>query len=280
MAGRLGDDSAVASDRERLRTTFDSAAGFYQEARPEYPGELFSELISLAHLGPGSRLLEAGCATGKATVPLARRGFQVTCLEIGPALAAAARQTLAPFPAADVIRADFEEWQPPGDCPFDLVFAATAWHWIDPAVRYRKAWTLLRPGGHLAFWNATHVFPRDADPFFYEIQHTYDEIGEGLPPGTPWPRPGQLPDEQAEIVGSGLFADVRIRQFAWEVSYTAGEYIRLLDSFSGHIAMARWQRDRLYGEIRRLLARRPDGRLRRHWGAVLHVASRRGDPAP
>jgi hypothetical protein len=36
--------------------------------------------------------------------------------------------------------------------------------------------------------------------------------------------------------------------------------------------MAPWQRERLYGEIRRRLALRPDGLLRRHWGGVLHMA--------
>jgi hypothetical protein len=66
------------------------------------------------------------------------------------------------------------------------------------------------------------------------------------------------------------------RQFDWTVSYPAEEYIGLLDTFSAHIAMAPWQRDRLYGEIRRRLAARPDGRLLRHWGAVLHVARRLG----
>ncbi len=35
---------------------------------------------------------------------------------------------------------------------------------------------------------------------------------------------------------------------------------------------AQWQRERLYGEIRQRLAIRPDGRLRRLWGAVLHAA--------
>ncbi len=44
--------------------------------------------------------------------------------------------------------------------------------------------------------------------------------------------------------------------------------------------MAPWQRDRLYAEIRRRLAARPDGRLRRHWGAVLHLARRLDQPAP
>jgi len=270
----------VSSDREQLRATFDSAAAIYQQARPEYPAALFTDLARLAHLGPGSRLLEVGSASGKATLPLARHGYRITCLEIGAALAAAARAALAAFPAVDVVQADFERWQPPQGRSFDLIYAATAWHWIDPAVRYRRAWELLRPGGHLAFWQATHVFPVGGDPFFADIQTVYDEIGEGLPPGTAWPGPGELPDERAEIEASGLFTGVRVRQYGWEVSYTAEEYLRLLDTFSGHIAMAAWQRDRLYGEIRRRLALRPDGRVRRGWGTVLHVASRRGEPGP
>ena len=100
----------------------------------------------------------------------------------------------------------------------------------------------------------------------------YDEINEGLPPGSGFPRPDELADSTAEIEASGLFTGVAVRRFDWEITYTAEAYIRLLDTFSGHIAMADWQRDRLYGEIRRRLAARPGGQLRRHWGAVLHVA--------
>lgn len=269
----------MTSDRERLRTAFDSVASLYHQARPDYPGELYRDLTRLAGLAPGSRLLEAGCGTGKATLPLARRGFRITGLELGSRLAAAARRNLARFPGVEVVQAAFEEWQPPRGVSFDLVFAATAWHWLDPAIRYRTAWTLLRPGGRLAFWHASHVFPADGDPFFREIQHVYDEIGAGLPPGTAWPPPGGLPDERDEITGSGLFTGVLVRQYDWETSYTAEEYIRLLGTFSGHIAMAQWQRDRLYGEIRRRLAQRPGGRLRRHWGTVLHLARRRGTPS-
>lgn len=58
-------------------------------------------------------------------------------------------------------------------------------------------------------------------------------------------------------------------------AYDAEGYIDLLNTFSGHIAMQDWQRDRLYGEIHRRLGNRPGGRLRRHWGGVLHVARRR-----
>jgi hypothetical protein len=68
--------------------------------------------------------------------------------------------------------------------------------------------------------------------------------------------------------------------FDWEVTYDAEGYLRLLDTFSGHLAMQAWQRDRLYGEIRHRLAQRANGRLRRHWGAVLQVARRAHAPRP
>jgi len=265
----------MPGDRERLAAAFDSAAGLYQQARPGYPGELYDQLVRLAHLRPGDRLLEVGCATGTATVPLARRGFRITCVEPGAALAAQARRNLAGFGGVDVAEGAFETWRAPPKVTFGLVFAATAWHWIDPAVRYPKAWSLLRPGGHLAFWSAAHVFPAGGDPFFREIQDVYDEIGEGLPPGAGFPGPGELPEQRTEIEGSGLFTGITVRHFDWEVSYDADGYLSLLDTFSGHITMPEWKRDRLYGEIRSRLARRPGGRLRRHWGAVLHVARRR-----
>jgi len=275
--GSLESKTTGSADRERLRVTFDSAAALYQQARPEYPAALYDELVRAAGIGAGSTALEVGCATGKATLPLAMRGLAITCLEIGAGLAAEARRNLAGFPAVEVVHDGFETWRPPRPRVFDLVFAATAWHWIDPAVGYQRAAELLRPGGHLAIWDQWHVFPENGDPFFREIQPVYDEIGEGLPAGTLFRAPGESPDRRAEIVASGFFDDVVVRRFDWETVYDAEGYIRLLDTFSGHIAMAEWQRERLYGEIRRRLARRPDGRLRRHWESVLQVARRRDD---
>jgi SAM-dependent methyltransferase len=265
-------------DRERLRATFDSAADDYQQARPDYPDGLYDALIETARLTAGDRLLEVGCGTGKATLALARRGFRITCVELGPALAAAARRNLAGWDV-EVIESAFEEVDPQAAGPFDLVFAATAWHWLNPTIRFRRAWELLVPGGHLAFWSATHVFPPGGDPFFAELQEVYEEIGEGLPEGAGYPQPGDLPDERAEIERSGLFDEVVVRHFDWEVGYAADDYLRLLDTFSGHIAMRPEQRSHLYSEIRRRLGERADGRLRRGWGAVLHVAVRLDEPA-
>jgi len=274
VTSRSGQAGAVSLDDERrhLAATFDRAGELYQRARPEYPRALYDHLLQVTQPLPGARLLEIGCATGKATLPLARRGFRITCIEPGAALAAAARTNLAGF-EVEVVQARFEDWVPAGG-PVAMVFAATAWHWVNPTVRYRKAAEVMEPRGYLALWGAGHVFPYDGDPFFEDLQEVYDEIGESLPPGATLPRPQELDDDRDEIEASGLFEVIDIKQYNWETVYDADGYIDLLNTFSGHIAMQDWQRDRLYGEIRRRLAARPDGRLRRHWGGVLHIARR------
>ncbi|WP_350340714.1 hypothetical protein [Candidatus Dormiibacter inghamiae] len=141
-------------------------------------------------------------------------------------------------------------------------------------MRYSKAWEVLRPEGHLAFWAAVHVFPEDGDRFFIEIQDVYDEIGGSWPAESPRPRPGELEDQREEIEASGMFRTIDVCHFDWEQTYDADGYIDLLETFSGHITMEHWQRDRLYGEIRRRLEQRPHPNLRRHWGGVFHIARR------
>lgn len=193
------------NDYKKLRKSFEQVANLYQQARPDYPEELFDDFIHAANLNPGDRLLEVGCASGKATLPLAKRGFMITCVELGAELAAVARQNLVGMDV-DIITGSFEDWQPEAEKGFDLVFAATAWKWVDPEVRYIKAWQALRPGGHLAFWNADHVFPIGGDPFFHEIQTVYYEIGEGKSVDTnDWTRPNELHEQRDEIEKSGLF---------------------------------------------------------------------------
>src|ERR1700721_2511303 len=92
------------SRRERLRRTFDDVAEDYQGARPEYPDALYETLIALTGVEPGvDALCEVGCASGKATLPLARRGFAIACVELGAALAAEARRNLAGFERVSVV---------------------------------------------------------------------------------------------------------------------------------------------------------------------------------
>ena len=155
------------------------------------------------------------------------------------------------------MNAAFETWRPPPGAAFAAVVAATSWHWADPELRYRRAWELLRPEGHLAFWAAVHVLPVTGDPIFLELLDVYEEIGAGR--AASWPRPRELPDARNEILASGLFDRVTVTQFDWEVPYDAEGYVELLETFSANIAMPPWQRERLYAEVRRRWPSAPTG---------------------
>src|ERR1051326_4367553 len=123
-------------ERKRRRTPYDEIAQLYDQARPGYPEALFDDVVSLSGIVPGGRILEIGCGTGKATVPLARRGYRILGIELGANLAAVAQRNLAGYPEAEVRIGAFEEWPVEGEA-FDLVIAATAFHWLDPAIAYQ-----------------------------------------------------------------------------------------------------------------------------------------------
>ncbi|MBA3349482.1 MAG: class I SAM-dependent methyltransferase [Actinobacteria bacterium] len=238
---------------------------------------MFDDVVELANLGPSASVLEIGCGTGQATLALAQRGLKVTCVELGEALAAVARRNLAVFSEADVVTAPFEQWEP-GGSSFDLVLAATSWHWIDPEVRYAKAAALLQHKGALAIIATYHVLPPDGDRFFADVQSAYSAIGiEDGPPPPAWSgasdaAPDAIPDDGADIEASGLFTDVRVKRYLWDRWYTADEYVALLHTYSGHRAMEPATRRRLYDEIRRRIRTRPGGRVRKHYLFILHLA--------
>jgi len=260
----------VDTARETLRCSFDQFATLYDRARPKYPEQLFDDLFALGNLRLGARVLEIGCGTGQASRPLAQRGCRLVCVELGERLSEVARRNLAAFPQAEVITASFDTWEPSA-VGFDMVFAASAWHWLNPSKRYGNAARLLKPGGNLALVTGSHAFPKGFDPFFTEIQGRYDAIGEG-PGKWPPPLPEEIPDERQAIEESGLFADVRVRRYLWTVDYTADSYVDLLSTYSDHIAMDQSKRDVLYAEIRRRISARPSGLIRKDYQSILHVA--------
>jgi SAM-dependent methyltransferase len=261
---------------QRART-FDQIAELYDRARPYYREELFDDLFRLSGIVPATaRILEIGSGTGRATEPLARRGCEVVCVELGSNLARIATEKLTQFPRVTVVNANFEHWAGPGAHPFDIVFAATSWHWVDPKLRYQKAAQALRPGGTLAFTTGAHAFPHDVDPFFLEIQAAYCAIGMPWPGDWPPPPPEDMPDARAEIEESGLFEDVRIARYLWTDAYDADSYVALMQTASDHRLLEEEKREWLFSEMRRLIAAKPGGRITKHQLTILHVARRKG----
>jgi SAM-dependent methyltransferase len=259
-------------ERERLRETFEEVPELYDRARPVYPEEVFDDIVDLARLRHSARLLEIGCGTGLATRGFAERGHFVVCVELGAGLAAVARRKLERFPNVEVVDANFDTWEP-GDGGFDAVVAFTAFHWVDPTLRYEKSARLVRPRGALAVVATQHVLPACGDSFWAEVQEDYDAIVPRAA-NEPPPLPAEVEDLRAEIQASGRFENVGARRYLRDVQYTADEYIDVLDTYSGHRTIDARKRDRLYALIRRRIEARPDGRVTKTYLFTLNVARR------
>lgn len=262
-----------AEERLQRARTFDEIADLYDKGRREPPEWLYDDLFAESQLDPRTaQVLEIGCGTGKSTLPLARRGARVLALEMGENLARMAQQHLAAFPGVEVRRTRFEDWTPVAQ--FDLALAITAWHWIDPAVRFERAAAALKPRGTLAFTETEHVFPPGFDPFFEQIQDAYEAIGVGR---LSWPPPplDAIPDSRAAIEQSGLFEDVHVIRRVWTEEFTADEHVALMRTASDHRLMEPPGREWLFSEMKRLIEARPGCRVVKHNLTLLHLARRR-----
>jgi SAM-dependent methyltransferase len=255
-------------DRTR-RTSFDRAARLYDEARPGYPEALFADVVALSGLPAGGSILEIGCGTGQATLPFAGRGFRMLCLDIGPELAAVAAEKLRPFPNVEVRAAAFEDFSPAGRT-FDLVISGTAFHWVDQRVGLKKAAAALRPGGALAlFWN---LHANQDAKFFRAAQEVYRRHA----PEMESPRGGKAQFEswfegRVEKIRAGGFREVVERRYSWSADYDAERYLKLLGTFSDHLALAEEARRSLFSGLAELIARH-GGTVTNEYLTILYVA--------
>src|SRR5262245_3061958 len=235
--------------RRSLRTGFDDAAEDYQRTRPVCPASLFDDLIDQAGLKPSDRVIEIGCGTGQATVPLAERGLAVTAIELGAELATVARRRLARFPAAEVVTSAFEDWQPQGIQP-DAVVAFNSVHWIDPELRYAKPHQMLRPGGAMAAAGCMWAQPADAEPFWTDVQEDYRAAGiEGDPP----PPPELIGLRHFPAEAGSLFEEIASRRYPFQRRYSGRDYLANLATQSGPHVQGRAQRAELLRRVRHRL---------------------------
>jgi len=265
----------MSEERLRRRATFDTAALRYDRARPGYPAALFADVVALSGIPPSGRILEIGCGTGQATLPFARRGYRIVCVELGPHLAALARHNLAAFPDVEVRVGAFEE-TPLAPASFDLAIAASSFHWLDPAVALPKIAAALKPGGAIAlFWNR-HVWTEASAPFFEAVQEVYRrETPELDRTWRPLPRPEEVPTPVArEIEETGRFGPVTVQRYPWEATYDAEGYVNLLGTYSDHLRQAPAARDRLFRGIADLINTRFGGEISKGYLTVLYLAHR------
>jgi SAM-dependent methyltransferase len=247
----------------------------YDRARPGYPDALFDDIVKYANLADDSRILEVGGGTGQATLPMARRGYTIDCLEPGAQMAAIARAKLAAYNKVKVICASYEAYP----CPrarYDLLLSATAFHWTDPRIRFQKAHELLKADGALAlFWHRPTQTEASRD-FFDAVQQVYQAAAPELTSDyiSP-PSPDAVATEYEGLIqSSGFFAELAIRKHYVATKYSARAYVALLGTFSDHQRLDKSKRQRLFADVELLINEAFAGTIVRETVALLYLARR------
>jgi SAM-dependent methyltransferase len=193
----------AAPQRNDVGRVFNEVPELYDRLRPKYPAELFADLVAITGVNRQSSVLEVGCGTGQATGALAELSGSVTAVEPGAAMAALARQRLAGFDNVSVETSAFEEWDD-GGRRFELLVAASSWHWVDPSVGWRRAQDVLRPGGWMALLGNVVV----RRPGESEVYAETADLHERFSPDNPdWGHPPLEDEVRATDSGWGLVED-------------------------------------------------------------------------
>ncbi|MFJ5680177.1 class I SAM-dependent methyltransferase [Streptomyces sp. NPDC093097] len=249
--GTPGDDPAPTRARRHI---FGDDAEQYDTARPGYPRQLIEDVLDFAALGEGEPALEAGAGTGKATLPFARAGIPVTCIEPDARMAQVLGHRCAQLPQVTITITDFESWRPTRH--YGLLYSAQAWHWVDPAVRWARARAALSPGGAIAlFWN--HWFLQSGE-LADRLTAAHTRRGIAIPADTlldPGPRParrGPQARQWRDMTANG-FLDPDHRLYTSVHERSTPELIGLLASYAGYRALPPESRHLILDETARIV---------------------------
>ncbi len=176
------------TDDEKARW-YSNSARFYVEGRPRYPPALIAASAAAAEWRQDSRVLEIGSGPGTATQDFAALGGRFTCVEPNADFVAIACDVLAPFPDITFQTSTLEQADLAG--PFDIVLAASSFHWIDQKRGVQRIEQLIAPDGFVVLlWN------KEPQPVAQQVE-AVDEAFQRS--GYPQPIKRQSRDEVAQV---------------------------------------------------------------------------------
>jgi SAM-dependent methyltransferase len=171
------------------RTHFDEIVVNSDKARWEYPAELYADIMDFSRTD-GKKAVEIGAGTGIATVPFLDAGYKVTAVETGANMASFFEERFKNNSYFSGIVADFETAELPEN-EYDLVYAASAFHWVNAKIGCPKVFKILKSGGTFALFRNNAV-PRDDNELYEEIQAVYNKYY--YKSYKPYPRPIRIMD--------------------------------------------------------------------------------------
>ena len=145
------------------RARFSSRVDDYVRYRPGYPLAVLDLLVGQCGLGPDTVVADVGAGTGIFSRLLLDTGAEVVAVEPNAPMRAAAERALG---SSSRFRSVDGSAEATGlqDASVDLVTAAQAFHWFDPARTRTEASRILRSPGHVALvWNNRAATPFNDD---------------------------------------------------------------------------------------------------------------------
>lgn len=234
-----------------LEGTFDTVASSYEKMRPGYVDELYEMLFAYIPIHENSNVVEVGSGGGQATAPMLKTGCHLTAVEYGEHFSDLLKNKFREYKNFTVITGRFEETDFEKNA-FDLVFSASAFHWIPEQIGYEKVYTMLKKGGAFARF-ANHPYrDKGNHALSLEIDQIYDEYYYRFYEK----KTGELTEyseeqakERAMIAAKYGFTDVQYALFHRERIFTAKEYVELLGTYSDHIAIEEKIRGEFFAAI-------------------------------
>jgi SAM-dependent methyltransferase len=255
------------------RTLFGLNPDAYDAVRPDYPPWIYERLQDSGALVEGSATLEIGAGSGLATRGLLEHGADPLVVIEPDARFAPRLESILERSAADsrLIQESFEDATLERGA-FDLVAAATAFHWVKQGTGLAKIFDLLRPGRYVAlWWNVFQVLGRhDA---FHEATHSLLAQLANSPSAQSQEIPFALNrGERETAVGDAGFQDIQYTESRWTLTLDTAQVGALYEGFSSIQRLPEPQRRRLLDALMRISDARFDGRVERHMTTCLYLA--------
>ena len=239
------------NNRKELGATFDTEASKYDKMRPGYADELFQAIFKYVKIGERSRVVEVGSGSGQATLPVLKTGCELTSVEYGENFSRILMEKFGGYKGFKVITGKFEDVDLEDDA-YDLVFSATAFHWVPEEIGYPKVYSALKPGGAFARFANRPRNSQNAPELAAEINALYEEYynkAYDIKSGTKKWFTEEKAKEISQIPAKYGFTDITYKLFYRERVYTADEYIQLLGTYSDHIAIEETIRNEFFSKI-------------------------------
>jgi ubiquinone/menaquinone biosynthesis C-methylase UbiE len=226
-----------------LRLTFNEDVLSYERFRPTYTAELFEDVIHYSNLTSHKEALEIGIGTGQATLPFLSTGCHLTAIELGDKLAQFTREKFAQFQGFKVINQDFESVELKENT-YDLIYSASAFHWIPVEIGLPKVYRLLKSGGVFAWFSNQPAPAQEHIKIHEEFQKVYRKhskyFGDASPVTSLEMRQKEAEDKRRkrfDLLQQYGFVDVMDQLYFGSRLYDANEYTTLISTYSDHKAM-------------------------------------------